>query len=150
MHAILPALLKERTARVLIEPLNRSDPGAKAQLISQLSSLYPGASETCVIDAGNMRAFDYSAGAWSTELASMISRARLVIFDSPSMNGVDSVHRLVLQTIAEPLVRADPVDSSSYSYYPLRDDVKFLIIDHKTHYSEPNCIDEASFPTYEL
>jgi hypothetical protein len=147
LNSILPSLINERAARILTTPNHNT----MSQLLDHLRSLYPEDGEVVVIDAGGLRPHEMMLdGAWTLDIALAISRARVVVFDSPSMNGVDDVHRLVLRTITGNYTRSSTIEDDSYTDHPLGDDVPFIIVDFKSPYGEPTDLDRAGLPTYEL
>jgi hypothetical protein len=147
LNSILPGLINERAARILAKP----NLDTLTQLLDHLRALYPEDGEVIVIDAGGLRPHEMMLdGVWVLDIALAISRARVVVFNSPSMNGVDDVHRLVLRTITDNYVRSSTIEDDSYTDHPLGDDVRFIVVDFKSTYGEPTDIDRAGLPTYEL
>jgi hypothetical protein len=147
LNSILPSLINKRVARILAKPnLN-----TMSQLLDHLRSLYPEDGEVVIIDAGGLRPHEMMLdGVWTLDIALAISRARVIVFDSPSVNGVDDVHRLVLRTITDNYVRSSSIEDDSYADHPLGDDVRFIVVDFRGAYGEPTDLDRAGLPTYEL
>lgn len=147
LRSILPGLINERAARILTEP----NLDTVSQLLDHLRSLYPDDGEVVIIDAGGLRPFELMLdGVWNRDIALEISRAKVVVFDSPSMNGVDEVHHLVLSTITGNSVRSSAIEDDSYTDHQLRDDVRFIVVDFKSASGEPTAIDQAGLTTYEI